>query len=70
MRDWISIKDKTPVTGQEILFCSVNEDFVPTKFGLYLGDQFKEKRFYSHDNKSYDATHWIPLPDPPQYKIR
>jgi hypothetical protein len=63
MKEWISVKDRTPVTGQEVLFCSNSEDFVPTQFGLYLGDKFKEKRFYSHDSKSYDATHWMPLPD-------
>jgi len=64
---WISIKDNYPShAGQEILFCSTDENFLPATFGIYLGDKFKSNRFYSYDNKSYNATHWMPLPENPK----
>lgn len=63
---WINVKIKLPYAGQEVLFCSIEDIFLPTTFGIYLGDKFKEKRFYSHDGKSYDATHWMALPDAPK----
>lgn len=62
---WRKIEDKQPHAGQEILFCDVEEKFLPTTFGLYLGDKFSSNRFYSHDGNSYNATHWMPLPNPP-----
>jgi hypothetical protein len=63
---WIYVNNDVPFTGQEILFCSLGENRVPTTFGIYLGDKFSSHRFYSHDNKSYNATHWMSLPEPPE----
>jgi hypothetical protein len=66
MNEWISVKDRQPHAGQEILFCNIGENFLPAQFGIYLGDKFSSKRFYRHDNTSHDATHWMPLPSLPE----
>ena len=66
--EWISVKDRLPLVGQEVLFCSNGKEFLPTTFGLYLGEKSYPNRFYSHDCKSYNATHWISLHEPPRDK--
>jgi hypothetical protein len=62
---WISVKDKTPIKGQEILF--FGED-CGISYGLYLGTGFSSHRFIRHDKSSFNATHWMPLPSSPESK--
>ena len=61
---WINVNDILPLWRQEILFCSNGKNFLPTTFGIYLGEDYSTKAFYSHDRIAYDATHWQPLPQP------
>jgi Protein of unknown function (DUF551) len=68
MNKWININNEKPIVGQEVLFCNNSgKDFLFTTFGLYLGDKFSIK-FYSYQGKSYNATHWMSLPEPPKYE--
>ena len=57
VQEWISVKDRLPEQGQEII--------------VYSGGVLKPTVFaYQFWNKHYDSwariTHWMPLPEPPK----
>ena len=55
--EWISVKDRLPERNQKVLFVST-ANFVHRGFfnGIVWWDNYH----------NYDATHWMPLPDPPE----
>lgn len=79
MAEWISVKDKLPELGKEVLVYAIG------KSEYFLGDsiitisyQYEFKWFsWSKDevimwhspldyfNTNYEVTHWMPLPNPP-----
>ena len=63
MSEWISVEDRLPNIGQNVLtydghnrvFCSVRQNH-----------QFKiHYTVWDHDN----VTHWMPLPEPPTIEV-
>ena len=65
MSEWISVKDRLPAKGIDILIVDNNT----VKFGLYdtgtNGDKFYTtnfEQFLLTDN----VTHWMPLPSAPE----
>lgn len=57
VQEWISVKDKLPEQGQEVI--------------VYSGGVLKPTVFaYQFWNKNYDSwariTHWMPMPKPPK----
>ena len=57
---WISVKDRLPVVGQEVLcFCAGNLANVYT----WTGEEWEDSYGYYEDDDI--ITHWMPLPEPP-----
>ena len=56
---WISVKDRMPNPGQEVL-C-----YLPSvvELTIYFGDQFDEPWDSMNGD---DITHWMPIPDYPE----
>ena len=63
--EWISVKDRLPELGQELIY------WFPPFSKAYIGrfgggDSPASVHFYSNQGFSTgDVTHWMPLPPPP-----
>jgi hypothetical protein len=71
--EWISVKDKLPEFGQEVIvFCPKSRHIVTAlaRFCRYEGDvKFYWDNYYPMDGFTHvqDAvTHWQKLPEPPK----
>lgn len=67
--EWISVKDRLPEDGCfAVVICprSFPKNY-PARIGRFYDDV---NLFYceSCDDSIEDATHWMPLPDPPKTK--
>jgi len=63
MPEWISVKDRMPEDGKEVLFCDGSSIMV----GRYNGDEkFWELTDANMIAYAVDITHWMPLPEPPE----
>ena len=66
MSEWISVKDRLPKNGQDILAYSINGEketrIVPAN---YDHDVWYDCIF-NHVMHNGCITHWMPLPDPPE----
>lgn len=65
---WISIKDKKPENGQEILACGTMGSFLAShtrKKTLSAGVWVNENRGAICDIMPLDVEYWIPIPDLP-----
>lgn len=62
MSEWISVKDRLPAAGVEVIALS-------PKFNEYMIGQVKEHSVgivcEFEDFILCDVTHWMPLPEPP-----
>ena len=64
MQEWISVKDRLPEQGQQVLIYS-RYDFC--EVALYIGIPGKWRVTWNHDMLDADSvTHWMPLPQPPK----
>ena len=62
MSEWVSVKNKMPLQGQDVLFVS------DMAIGILKGwHDLENKRWFTSDEIYYDneVTHWMPLPEPP-----
>ena len=59
---WISVKDGLPEEGEEVIFYEMRD--IPY---YYLGYQEGGKSWYSYTSSKAFPTHWMPLPEPPDY---
>lgn len=78
MDDWVSVEDRMPDPGEEVLVFAVSNDGYRSatiekaewgytmrhlnKFSTYVDWKSPWPYFF----KNYTITHWMPLPDPPQ----
>lgn len=63
MAEWISVKDKLPDDGKEVLFSDGSSIMV----GWYNADEeFWELTDADMIVYAVDVTHWMPLPEPPK----
>lgn len=64
MSEWISVKDRLPARGQEVLWWEVGTPYDEThryySMGIYNPDVWQPRLTF--------ATHWMPLPEPPEGK--
>lgn len=64
-KDWISVKERLPFSGENVTVCSVYKKIVCA----YI---WKETEYYiwkcanSHNDINEEITHWKPLPAPPE----
>jgi hypothetical protein len=67
--EWISVKDRLPEVGQNVLVCDVGPD---SDYGIrVLSLECDEKGTYWDDGDGWwfepeDMSHWMPLPEPPE----
>lgn len=66
MTDWISVKDRLPEAKQRVLFIakSVHREMIGTY--SHTGERGVVWFRSGYQNKSYTASHWMPLPEPPK----
>lgn len=64
---WISIKEKLPYLGSQVL--ALRSDGVVRVTYFYnigiINPRPKAYRFYENESNNLEITHWMPLPDPP-----
>ena len=67
MSEWISVKDRLPEEGQSVAFVVRGDD--PLYKGRVLGGNYIRicagVSEFCHPGRSYFASHWMPLPPPP-----
>ena len=68
--NWISIKDKLPPYGIDVVFISVQspDDYTQPEVGRWTGEYTAGNTCvmdYGEKNDWYSCTHWIPIPPPP-----
>lgn len=67
MAEWISVKDRLPEKGQEVL--AYRGGFIGDLMDVYtyLGDDRWEDDYgYWETAETEGITHWTPLPEPPK----
>ena len=57
--EWISVKDRLPEIGVDVLTCEVTQHYTAYEVMDWDGD-------YWHNEYGHDPTHWQPLPEPPK----
>lgn len=71
MGEWIDVKDKLPKFNKSVLVCYIDKHKRKSIDKGYLecidsrGHQFRFGKSVSVTH-TYDATHWMPLPEPPK----
>lgn len=69
MGEWISVKDRVPENGQEVLASGLNYNEGPARHYGVLKYNSGEFAFIDDENGIYDVweyiTHWMSLPEPP-----
>lgn len=69
---WISVKERLPEEGEEVLVFGQYLNDIPKVLGVrsrYKGDQDWKYTWEGSDEWVYrenDVTHWMPLPKPPK----
>jgi len=63
MAEWISVEDELPETGKRVLWCGPKNGMVIARFS---GCCYKGRASAITGGKVYNATHWMPLPEPPE----
>ena len=74
MKDWISVKDRLPEKGIDVLVCEMKFEHKYPNIGIgeldqegnwwySIGEEI-QKEDYDQDYRS--ITHWMPLPEPPK----
>jgi len=66
MSNWISVNDKLPKDGVDVLACSRFEDLQTIKIYCYSKELGKWHESASPGWPADNITHWMPLPDPPE----
>lgn len=69
MSEWISVKDKLPDKGDQVLCYgeepnNIHDDGLPFKTGIYDGKNWISDHFC--ESSYIEVTHWMPLPEPPK----
>jgi len=75
MSDWISVKDRLPENGKKVLFVCKDLPKVLVGHHIKLGGRGGLFQLFPAINDMsgidiilMDATHWMPLPNPPEDK--
>lgn len=67
MSEWISITDRLPEIGEDILIRVKCSSYYNVEQGLYKGNNEWINCWFSIRNENlYRVTHWMPLPEPPK----
>lgn len=63
---WISVEDRLPNKGQNVISCIVSIDGSWKHVGcdIYFGDG-KFAMIMPNEHEEMKVTHWMPLPEPP-----
>ena len=68
MTDWISVDDRLPEDGEEVIILCYGSE---PKGGYYI-DEYTNHIYWSRGDSDgercydfTDITHWMPLPEPP-----
>ena len=59
--EWISVEDAEPEVGRKILFYDGKKIRLGSRESVY-------NKYISQKNYPFTATHWMPLPEPPNDK--
>ena len=63
--DWISVKERLPETGQEVLMWQECQPYAPGSFryDMCVYNTGVYQPWWKH------VTHWMPLPEPPKEAV-
>ena len=68
MTEWISIEDRLPESGQDVLLVHmISDDASSVMSGWRDSNHWFENCYYGKPANvpKEDITHWMPLPEPP-----
>ena len=67
---WISVKDRLPEIGKDVLICDINHLGVPIAVGKYSPDpnwsDWETDADFWQGTGDLEVTHWMPLPELPE----
>lgn len=67
MTEWISVKDRLPNKGQDVLIYRSGFRVDLMNVHMYLGeDRWEDEYGYWETTETEGITHWMPLPEPPK----
>jgi hypothetical protein len=70
MTDWISVKDRLPYVGKEVLVGILFDDgYWFQTIASFTGTKFEDNgewKFNTDEGDEMMPTHWIPIPEPPK----
>lgn len=66
---WISVKEKLPKNGEKVLAYAIKDENLPCLDCNYFEAHHYDGRWTENvDSCDIHVTHWMPLPEPPEYK--
>ena len=60
VQEWISVKDRLPKDDEIVIICT-------EKGFVYAGELIGDAWFLDNDSWTESVTHWMPLPEPPDF---
>lgn len=63
-RGWISVEDRLPEIGDEVMIYSPTNGFFISQYDLF--PHFRDGDIPIFEYQNVTPTHWMPLPEPPE----
>lgn len=66
MSEWISVKERLPEKGQNVLVFATSKYIGTEKISIDRLEEGERDSIWFFTHGWFDVTHWMPLPEPPK----
>lgn len=63
--EWISVEEKLPEKGENVLVYAIAKYIGDTKIGIDKLEEGERRPVWFYTHGWFEVTHWMPLPEPP-----